>query len=251
MSLSLKSELLRLLREDEEFRLAVAGLLGLDAILGELKKLREDFLAFVREQEKRWEENNRRWEEAYKRFEAIELELKALREDQRKLWEEIRRIWEEVNKIWMEIKALRENQEKTWRELRAVRRDLDSVKRAVETMSLSIEDEANDFVKYYLKQRGIFLETAPAVINGYEFDIYGTNGSVTVVGEVKVRAGTRVVKKVSERIDEALKKRPEKFPGRVVKVLYCLKISTEALEEASKLGIWVIESGKERNKPSL
>ena len=86
---TLKAELLRLLKEDEEFRFAVAGLLGLDTILSELKKLREDFNTFVKEQEKRWEENNRRWEEAYKRFEAIELELKKLREDFNKLYESV------------------------------------------------------------------------------------------------------------------------------------------------------------------
>ncbi|MEL9941101.1 MAG: DUF3782 domain-containing protein, partial [Ignisphaera sp.] len=100
---SLKSEFLRLLKEDEEFRYAIAGLIGFGEVLKrldrheeELKRLREDFLMFVREQEKRWEENNRRWEEnnkrweeAYKRFEAIENELRALREDFNRLHESV------------------------------------------------------------------------------------------------------------------------------------------------------------------
>ena len=63
-----KQRILELLKSDEEFRLAVAGLLGLDTIISELKKLREDFLTFVKLQEK-W------WEETYKRFEAIEKKL--------------------------------------------------------------------------------------------------------------------------------------------------------------------------------
>lgn len=57
-------------------------MLGLDTIISELKKLREDFQTFVKLEERRWEENNRRWEEnnkrweeAYKRFEAIEKKL--------------------------------------------------------------------------------------------------------------------------------------------------------------------------------
>jgi hypothetical protein len=57
------------LKSDEEFRLAVAGLLGLDTIISELKKLREDFLTFIKLEEKRWEENNKRWEENNKRWE--------------------------------------------------------------------------------------------------------------------------------------------------------------------------------------
>jgi hypothetical protein len=63
-----KQRILELLKSDEEFRLAVAGLLGLGTIISELKKLREDFLTFVKLQE-RW------WEETYKRFEAIEKKL--------------------------------------------------------------------------------------------------------------------------------------------------------------------------------
>jgi hypothetical protein len=63
-----KQRILELLKSDEEFRLAVAGLLGLGTIISELKKLREDFLTFVKLQEKRWEET-------YKRFEAIEKKL--------------------------------------------------------------------------------------------------------------------------------------------------------------------------------
>jgi len=49
----LKQRILELLKSDEEFRLAVAGLLGLDTVISELKRLREDFLTFVKEQEKR------------------------------------------------------------------------------------------------------------------------------------------------------------------------------------------------------
>jgi predicted nuclease with TOPRIM domain len=71
----LKQRFFELLKSDEEFRLAVAGLLGLDTVINELRKLREDFLLFVKEQEKRWEENNKRWEEAFKRFESIERKL--------------------------------------------------------------------------------------------------------------------------------------------------------------------------------
>jgi hypothetical protein len=71
----LKKRFLELLKSDEEFRLAAAGLLGLDTVISELKMLREGFLTFVKEQERMWEENNRRWESAYKRFEAIEKKL--------------------------------------------------------------------------------------------------------------------------------------------------------------------------------
>uniref|UniRef100_A0A7C4BDQ6 Uncharacterized protein n=1 Tax=Ignisphaera aggregans TaxID=334771 RepID=A0A7C4BDQ6_9CREN len=56
----LKKRFLKLLKVDEELRLAVAGLLGLDTILSELKRLREDFQKFTEVQERRWDENNKR-----------------------------------------------------------------------------------------------------------------------------------------------------------------------------------------------
>ena len=43
-------------------------MLGLDNVIIELKKLREDFLLFMKEQEKRWEESNKQWDENNKRW---------------------------------------------------------------------------------------------------------------------------------------------------------------------------------------
>jgi len=96
VDVELKRKFLEFLKSNEEFRLAVAGLIGLDTIISELKKLREDFLTFVNIQEKRWEENNKRWEEAYKRFESLENELKKLREETNKLREDFNKLYESV-----------------------------------------------------------------------------------------------------------------------------------------------------------
>jgi len=107
-----KKMFLRLLREDEEFRLAVAGLIGFEELLKrferheeELKKiwdaiekLRQDLHMFMKEQEKRWEENNKRWEENNKRWE----ENNKRWEENWRLWEENSRRWEENNKRWEE-----------------------------------------------------------------------------------------------------------------------------------------------------
>ena len=99
----LKKRFLELLKSDEEFRLAVAGLLGLDTVISELKKLREDFQVFVKEQEKRWEENSRRWEGAFKRFEAIEFEIKRLWEAVEKLREDFNKLREDFNKLYESV----------------------------------------------------------------------------------------------------------------------------------------------------
>ena len=106
----LKKEILKLLKEDEEFRYAVAGLIGLDKILDELKKLWEEIKALREGQEKLWEENRRIWEE-----------IKALRENQEKLWKSIEKLWEKYDqlakgqeKLWGKYDQLAKDQEKLW-----------------------------------------------------------------------------------------------------------------------------------------
>ncbi len=56
--MGLREEFLRLLEEDGEFRMAVAGYLGLREVLEELRRLREDFNKFVKERQVGWEEAN-------------------------------------------------------------------------------------------------------------------------------------------------------------------------------------------------
>jgi len=117
-----KRRFLKALETDEEFRLAVAGLLGLGEILQELRDLRRRMDRYIRISERRWrewretwrkflEENERRWEENRKWWEENE-----------KRWEENRRLWEENDKrwqMWYETwrKFLEEN-EKRWEENR-------------------------------------------------------------------------------------------------------------------------------------
>ncbi|MEM1943912.1 MAG: hypothetical protein QXE52_07525, partial [Candidatus Caldarchaeum sp.] len=89
-------ELLRLLDEDEEFRYAVAGRIGILEILKRLDRLEEG-------QNKLWENQNRLWEE-----------VRSLREGQEKLWEGQNKLWENQNRLWEEVRSLREGQEKLW-----------------------------------------------------------------------------------------------------------------------------------------
>jgi hypothetical protein len=80
-----KRRFLKALEEDEEFKMAVAGTIGLGEILEELKRLREDFEKWINMEKERWEAAN-------KRFAHIETTLGAIAEAQfsRYVWEELR-----------------------------------------------------------------------------------------------------------------------------------------------------------------
>src|SRR5579875_1185105 len=104
--MSVKEEFLRLLKEDEEFRLAAAGLLGyteiikrlddnekrMDAVLAEIVRLREDFNREVRLLH---EDFNRLSEEQTK----LRQDFNRLSEEQTKLRQDFNRLSEEQTKL--------------------------------------------------------------------------------------------------------------------------------------------------------
>ncbi len=123
----LKSRILRLLKEDEEFRYAVAGLIGMEEILKrldrneqEIARLREDmikgFERHDREIQRLTEEMTKLREDMIKGFERHDVELAKLREDMIKGFErhdrEIERLREDMVKGFerhdMEIQRLTE-----------------------------------------------------------------------------------------------------------------------------------------------
>ncbi|MEM4407241.1 MAG: hypothetical protein QXI19_00710 [Candidatus Caldarchaeum sp.] len=110
MAVDLKRELLRLLDEDEEFRYAVAGRIGILEILKRLDKLEEGQNKLWENQEKLWEEvrslrenQEKLWEGQNKLWE----EVRSLREGQEKLWEGQKKLWESNNRLWEEVRDLR------------------------------------------------------------------------------------------------------------------------------------------------
>jgi len=82
-----KRRFLKALETDEEFRLAVAGMLGLGEILQELRDLRRRMDRYIRLSERRWRE----WRETWRKF----------LEENEKRWEENRKRWEENEKRWL------------------------------------------------------------------------------------------------------------------------------------------------------
>ncbi len=155
----LKSRLLDLLKKDEEFRLAVAGLIGLDAILNELKKLHEKSLEHDKrfeaiekelleqrrslraieekllEHDKRFEAIERKLLEHDKRFEAIEKELVSLNKRVSRLEDEVGALTEATASWFVinDIKALMEKEERIVSRIRNARVDNEDIDLLIET----------------------------------------------------------------------------------------------------------------------
>jgi chromosome segregation ATPase len=297
MSAELKREILRLLRDDEEFRYAVAGYLGLEDIRTTLAQLAEAVKAlidavnalnsrvksleeglgevkasvsFLNERVGKLEANVSSLNERVGRLEVtvsslnervgrLETSLSSLNERVEKLETSVSSLSERMDRVEANVSSLNERMGKVEADVSSlnermgkVERELRSMRKTLENLTMSEEEEANLVVTHFLRERGISIETGPAVFDRrYEFDIYGTTGQLTVIGDAKVRAGPHAVERLVERVEEAKRRWPEKLPGRVVAVLYCLRAAPGTAEEAEKLGVWLLESMREKTKLPL
>ena len=120
LSAEIKQRLLRLLREDEEFRYAVAGMIGLDEILRRQEVHDEKFAEIVKRLDthdqkfaeiiKRLEVHDEKFAEIVKRLDTHEEELVKLREDMHRGFERMDRHLTALGARWglMAEEAFRE-----------------------------------------------------------------------------------------------------------------------------------------------
>ena len=121
-----------------------------------------------------------------------------------------------------------------------------------ERYCLTLEEEANEVVEYFLGKRGIKVKLSPVTFDEkYEFDIYGATEGLTVVGEAKIGGSARQIERMDERIKEASKMWPEKFTDKIVKVFYCMRALSGTEEEVRKRRVWLIVSNREVTEPDL
>ncbi|WP_143701595.1 hypothetical protein [Vulcanisaeta sp. EB80] len=297
MHSELKSEILRMLREDEEFRLAVMGLLGyadlkssvdrlVEAVneLTKLAKAHEERLAKLEERVAGVEDRLSRVEAAIEelvkvvksheerlaRLEtAVEELTKIVKEHEErlaKLEERMASAEERLTKVEDRLtrleavveelaKATRENT-RAISELRKamehLERRLTGIENMLNNLTIGLEYEANHVVQYLLKQRGIEIRTGVTYFDRkFEFDIYGVSEQLTVIGDAKVKAGPQTVRRLVRKVRRAMDRYPDRFKGKVVTVLYCLRALPDAIKEAESQGIWLVEDMQPRTGLSI
>ena len=223
----LKSRMLRLLKEDEEFRYAVAGLLGLEEIL--------------------------------KRLDRNEQELVRLREDMAKMFEKheerFARIEEEIGRIWQEIERLREDMVKGFErhdmEIARLREDMmrgfDAMNRRISALGarwgLESEEAFREGLRGILeKELGLKVERWTAFdetgsVFGHpsqvEVDVAVSNGKVMLIevsSHVKQADVAALVKK-AELYERITGRRPDRL------IVVTPFAEERAMEAALKLGV--------------
>ncbi len=141
--------------------------------------------------------------------------------------------------------ATKEDIEKLRADIKRIE-DRMATKEQIEALAISVEESGRDMVQFLLEQRGYKCAAERMRLDlDYEFDIYCNAGALTAVGEAKVRAGRRDVERTFERVQELLRRQPDKISGRLVPAFYTLVAEPSAVQKARELGVWLIESRKE------
>jgi hypothetical protein len=221
----LKHEILNLLKEDLEFRYAVAGLIGLEEILKRLDKYGEILIKHTEE-------------------------IIKLREDFKELRKEQIKLREDMNKGFLrhdeEIAKLREDFNRMFK---AFDNRMNRIEITLEKLTLDIEDEAKEVIEGRLSKMGFDIKLERLELPDLELNLYGTNGNLCVIGEATVRLGLKEVEKLVKAVDKLIKERPDLLRPKKILVLYTSLATEVALKEAEKEGIWVLKATKDLTKP--
>jgi len=230
----LKKEIIKLLKEDEEFRYTVAGLIGLSEVLKRLDRIEE-------EQKKLREDFNSLRED----FKSLRQDFNSLREDFVSLRKDFNSLREDFVSLRGDFVSLRKDFNSMLAEIRSINIRLGRLERTVEKITLDIEEEARAFIKHHLEQAGIKVELDALKLPEAEINIYGCGADWCVVGEASLRAG----KKLADELVEKYKLLREKYPGylrkNVILVLYVAVPTPDLIRDAEAKGIWLLKATKE------
>lgn len=248
MSLSdIKSRILKLLKEDEEFRYAVAGLIGLSEILKEIREHDRKFneiLKVLKDHSARLEEHDRK----FNRLEAKLLEHDKKFNEILKVLEEHSARLEEHDRKFNEILARLEEHDKKFN---SIMNEIREIRRYMDRMAISLEEEAREVIRYKLRSMGLDVELRQLMLPDLEANLYGVKDDIFIIGEVVTRAGLAVVERVDKILERLIKNYPSYTRRKVLKVIYTLWITPESVEEARRRNIWVVKALEELTKPKI
>jgi hypothetical protein len=157
------------------------------------------------------------------------------------MWEEVKELIEGQRRLWEEVRALRESQHRLLEEMRDVRVVLRGISTTLERLTLTVEEEAREIIRYRLRRElNIEVELGRAFVDSREINIYGVSDDLCVVGEATVRLGVGLVRELLDKVELLKRRRPDLLRRRLVKVIFTDYALPEAIELAERSNVWVL-----------
>jgi chaperonin cofactor prefoldin len=214
----LKAKILALLKVDEEFRYAVAGMIGYDEILKRLQKHDE-------------------------KFEEILAQIKEIRESQNRLENRVGSLEKSVNSLEKRVGSLEKSVNSLDKRVGSLEERVDSLASAMiagfaeigKFAGITFEEFVRKFLTASLKKLGQIpqgAELTRTLIDGEEVDIFLEDP--LIVGEVTAHAETAQEVQKLIRKAELAKTRYAKEPRKVLVILTAKREAAREIEKIAK-----------------
>jgi hypothetical protein len=136
-------------------------------------------------------------------------------------------------------------------EIRDIRKELVGIRSYLDRFSLTLEEEAREVIAGRLRSMGVDIKLTRLVFPELEIDIYGVVGDLCVVGEASTRIGVGVIRSVDEKLSELTSRYPDYIRGRIIKVIYTMWATEDAICEAKKRNIWLLKATEDLTPPTI
>jgi len=180
-----------------------------------------------------------------KKVDRIEKDVAEIRGETKTLRDDVEALRGDVEVLKSDVGALRGDMEALRGDVEVLKRDTYSLKKSLDRLMLSLEEEAKDHVEWLLNKHGIKMKIEPKVICGMEFDLFGIEEDLILVGDATVRAGPKVIEWMYNRAQKLAKCSPDYKKKKFIIVIYSMHFTPSAIEKAKKIGIWLISANKE------
>jgi archaellum component FlaC len=235
----LKTKILALLKTDEEFRYAVAGMIGYDEILKRLQKHDEKFEEIVSILN-RHEEILARHEE---KFEEILAQIKEIRESQSRLENRVNSLENRMDSLEKSVNSLEKRVDSLEKRVGSLEERVDSLASAMiagfaelsKFAGITFEEFLRKFLTASLQKTGQIpqgVELTRKVIDGEEIDIFLEDP--LIVGEVTAHADTPQEAEKLLKKAELAKTRYAKEPRKILVILTSKRDVAQEIQRKAK-----------------
>jgi archaellum component FlaC len=235
----LKTKILALLKTDEEFRYAVAGMIGYDEILKRLQKHDEKFEEIVSILN-RHEEILARHEE---KFKEILAQIKEIRESQSRLENRVNSLENRMDSLEKSVNSLEKRVDSLEKRVGSLEERVDSLASAMiagfaelsKFAGITFEEFVRKFLTASLQKSGQIpqgVELTRKVIDGEEIDIFLEDP--LIVGEVTAHADTPQEAEKLLKKAELAKTRYAKEPRKILVILTAKRDVAQEIQKKAK-----------------
>ena len=181
-------------------------------------------------------------------------EFKKLSDELKKVNENLKTLNDRADSLDKRVESLEDWQKKAVNELVDIKKTLKILAKqqselinAIANVSEDLEDDARDYLTHKLKNEyNLEVPVTPFKIeNVVQFDIFADLGDKLILGEVKIRAGSKTVKQLEKAIEKLLKSKPEFKEKKIIPMIYARRFTRVLVEECKRKGIYLTTGYKD------